>query len=257
MYAAAQVIAARDASTPDLSNQHSSQPSTSGGAAARPPTTSDAYVPPGPTSWQPGMPHTTLTASASKHTGTDSATGEPLPPGVGPAARAVPPTAAAATATADVTVAGTVAPGTKLGPPPSALLLSPQPSGLLQPTPSVAPMSSAYVAKTLSLRTTAISLSDVLDHSASSVRKTKVVCTLGPSCWSEEGMAKLLDAGMDVARFNFSHGTHEAHQEVLDRLRKVRRVLVRWWSASRFPAFDRDLLGMPVAGCCHVVSLRH
>ncbi len=52
-------------------------------------------------------------------------------------------------------------------------------------------------------------------------RKTKIVCTLGPSCWSEEGMVKLLDAGMDVARFNFSHGTHEAHQEVLDRLRKV------------------------------------
>ncbi|GLC60287.1 hypothetical protein PLESTB_001594600 [Pleodorina starrii] len=52
-------------------------------------------------------------------------------------------------------------------------------------------------------------------------RKTKIVCTLGPSCWSEEGLTQLLDAGMDVARFNFSHGTHEAHQQVLDRLRKV------------------------------------
>ncbi|PNH10739.1 Pyruvate kinase, partial [Tetrabaena socialis] len=52
-------------------------------------------------------------------------------------------------------------------------------------------------------------------------RKTKVVCTLGPGCWSEEGLAGLLDAGMDVARFNFSHGTHATHQEVLDRLRKV------------------------------------
>ena len=53
-------------------------------------------------------------------------------------------------------------------------------------------------------------------------RKTKIVCTLGPACWSESGLKSLLDAGMNVARFNFSHGTHEAHQEVLDRLRKVR-----------------------------------
>ena len=45
---------------------------------------------------------------------------------------------------------------------------------------------------------------------------------------SEEGMGKLLDAGMNVARFNFSHGTHAAHQEVLDRLRKVRVIWVIW-----------------------------
>ncbi len=49
----------------------------------------------------------------------------------------------------------------------------------------------------------------------------QVICTLGPSCWSEDGLGKLLDAGMNVARFNFSHGTHAAHQEVLDRIRKV------------------------------------
>ncbi len=45
-------------------------------------------------------------------------------------------------------------------------------------------------------------------------RKTKILCTLGPASWSEEGLAGLLDAGMNVARFNFSHGTHKAHQEV-------------------------------------------
>ena len=40
-----------------------------------------------------------------------------------------------------------------------------------------------------------------------------VACLLRCS-WSEEGLGKLMDAGMDVARFNFSHGTHAAHQEV-------------------------------------------
>jgi pyruvate kinase len=52
-------------------------------------------------------------------------------------------------------------------------------------------------------------------------RKTKVVCTLGPSCWSEEGLAELMDAGMNIARFNFSHGSHEDHQQVFDRVKKV------------------------------------
>ena len=54
-------------------------------------------------------------------------------------------------------------------------------------------------------------------------RKTKVVCTMGPACWSEPGIGKLLDCGMDVARVNFSNPAiaDKDHQEVLDRLRKV------------------------------------
>jgi pyruvate kinase len=52
-------------------------------------------------------------------------------------------------------------------------------------------------------------------------RCTNIVCTMGPKCWDEETMGKLLDAGMDVIRLNFSHGSHEGHQEVLDRFRKV------------------------------------
>jgi len=52
-------------------------------------------------------------------------------------------------------------------------------------------------------------------------RRTKIVCTMGPACWSEDGLATLMDAGMNVARFNFSHGSQEGHYEVLERLRKV------------------------------------
>jgi len=49
--------------------------------------------------------------------------------------------------------------------------------------------------------------------------KTKIVCTLGPSSRDLDTLKKLLRAGMNIARFNFSHGTHEYHQGTLDTLR--------------------------------------
>lgn len=49
--------------------------------------------------------------------------------------------------------------------------------------------------------------------------KTKIVCTLGPASRSVPMIEKLLKAGMNVARFNFSHGSHDYHQETLDNLR--------------------------------------
>lgn len=58
-------------------------------------------------------------------------------------------------------------------------------------------------------------------------RRTKIVCTIGPACWSEDGLGKLLDAGMNVARFNFSHGDHEGHKKILDRLRAVAKTKAR------------------------------
>ncbi len=55
----------------------------------------------------------------------------------------------------------------------------------------------------------------------SSLRRAKLVCTLGPACDSLEGLRALIAAGMDVARLNFSHGTHEEHGGRLARLRKA------------------------------------
>jgi pyruvate kinase len=52
-------------------------------------------------------------------------------------------------------------------------------------------------------------------------RRTKIVCTLGPSCWSADGLLKLIDAGMNVARFNFSHGDHDSHFACLARLKEA------------------------------------
>lgn len=63
---------------------------------------------------------------------------------------------------------------------------------------------------------------DLITSPVKSPRKTKIVCTLGPACWSEEGLSALIDAGMNVARFNFSHGDHAGHLQVLERVRQVR-----------------------------------
>ena len=57
------------------------------------------------------------------------------------------------------------------------------------------------------------------------MRKTKIVCTIGPACETEERLRELMLAGMDVARFNFSHGTHEEQKEKLEKVLKVRKEL--------------------------------
>jgi len=62
------------------------------------------------------------------------------------------------------------------------------------------------------------------------MRKTKIICTLGPAVDNDEMLRKLMLGGMNCARFNFSHGTHETHEATYNRVRRI-----------------RDELGLPVA----------
>ena len=53
------------------------------------------------------------------------------------------------------------------------------------------------------------------------IRKAKIVCTIGPASNYESMLRDLMRLGMDVARLNFSHGTHEDHARMIERLRKA------------------------------------
>lgn len=57
------------------------------------------------------------------------------------------------------------------------------------------------------------------------MRKTKIVCTLGPSCSDEATVTAMCKAGMNVARLNFSHNTHEDHKQRIELIKKVREKL--------------------------------
>lgn len=55
------------------------------------------------------------------------------------------------------------------------------------------------------------------------MRKTKIVCTIGPACSDEKTLVAMCEAGMNVARMNFSHGTHADHKARIDLIKKVRK----------------------------------
>ena len=57
------------------------------------------------------------------------------------------------------------------------------------------------------------------------MRKTKIVCTIGPASTDEKIITDMCKAGMNVARLNFSHGTHEEQQKKIDIIKKVRTKL--------------------------------
>ena len=55
-------------------------------------------------------------------------------------------------------------------------------------------------------------------------KRTKVVCTLGPSCADVETIGKMVDAGMNIARLNFSHGDHDYHGSLAKAVREVNKT---------------------------------
>lgn len=57
------------------------------------------------------------------------------------------------------------------------------------------------------------------------IRKTKIVCTIGPACSDEKTITEMCLAGMNVARMNFSHNTHKDHEERINLVKKVREKL--------------------------------
>ena len=57
------------------------------------------------------------------------------------------------------------------------------------------------------------------------MRKTKIICTIGPASDNEQTLTKMCLAGMNVARLNFSHGTHSEHKEKIDMIKRVREKL--------------------------------
>ena len=57
------------------------------------------------------------------------------------------------------------------------------------------------------------------------MKKTKIICTIGPASENEETLTQMCLAGMNVARLNFSHGSHEEHQKKIDLIKKVREKL--------------------------------
>src|SRR5512134_256725 len=59
------------------------------------------------------------------------------------------------------------------------------------------------------------------------MRRTKIVCTVGPACEETSMLRGMMQAGMDVARINFSHGTHAQHAEWVSRIRQLASELGR------------------------------
>ena len=65
------------------------------------------------------------------------------------------------------------------------------------------------------------------------MRKTKIICTIGPASENEEVLTQMCLAGMNVARLNFSHGTHDEHAKKIELIKSVRQKLEAVFALGR------------------------
>ena len=70
--------------------------------------------------------------------------------------------------------------------------------------------------------------SNIIEEIDVSTRKTKIICTIGPATSTKEKMVELIDAGMQIARFNFSYGDHKVAYPIL----KLYRLFQKCWITS-------------------------
>lgn len=89
---------------------------------------------------------------------------------------------------------------------------------------------------------------DSLNPNLAKHRRTKIICTVGPASWEEDGMKSLLNAGMNVMRINCSHGDHELYKNLIERLRNVAKEhdasdLLAGWGSTVSCAIALDTKG--------------
>ena len=76
------------------------------------------------------------------------------------------------------------------------------------------------------------------------MKKTKIVCTMGPNSNDENIMRRLVKEGMDIARFNFSHGSHEEQKGRMDMLKKIGNPSGYKGTGNPYRCFERRKEGI-------------
>nr|PUA85834.1 pyruvate kinase PyK1 [Toxoplasma gondii TgCATBr9] len=73
-------------------------------------------------------------------------------------------------------------------------------------------------------KSTNIRMSQILEPRSEedwTAHRTRIVCTMGPACWNVDTLVKMIDAGMNVCRLNFSHGDHETHARTVQNIQEA------------------------------------